>query len=669
MAELLGLSIRGEEVGKTFFTSYSLEPLYLTQFLSPFGVLGQPYAVNVEFWGYLGVLPLLLALLAPVLRRDFRTWFFLFFAFVALSLALGKYNPLYEWLYNIPVFNRFRVPARFLFLVAFAVSFLAATGFEELCRRLRNTSETGWISLGLGVTAGMASLFVVNLAYTQPPEFWMDVWGLLPVFLVLSGIGVIVAARLRLATQVVFGVMVLGLTVFDLFTFSAPFLATLTRTATLAELLAVPRTVQQMDNVQVAYRVYSNKIPSVTRTAMRAALLTNIALMYGKESASGYMHSLGLQKNVEYIGEMSSAMRNLINIRYYLFPLERLPWDEPPSAIAEPEIGLSLYHLRLQPGIPPTRVARVEIISYTDQSAELPDGFSAGELLLTSDSGRLIALPIRLGKETGDWAYDGIARLGPVSHSKPANTLAFPAYLSSVGREFQGHKYVAHYDVATEAAPLLVTAVGVRSFLPDAGLTVERVSLSDESGHVVSLAALLDRNDLALVLRSHTAAMWENRDVLPRAFVVHRAEIVKDDQVLTRMKQPDFRPDQVVLLSEGRSLEDTEETKKEAIAAATIAEYKPERVVVNVKADKPGYLVLTDTWYPGWVAWVDGQRAPIYRADYIFRAVPLAAGQHSVVFEYHPASFAWGAAISGLSTVVCVIVAIVGFFRSIVPQV
>jgi hypothetical protein len=215
----------------------------------------------------------------------------------------------------------------------------------------------------------------------------------------------------------------------------------------------------------------------------------------------------------------------------------------------------------------------------------------------------------------------------------------------------------------------LVTAVGVRSFLPDAGLTVERVSLSDESGHVVSLAALLDRNDLALVLRSHTAAMWENRDVLPRAFVVHRAEIVKDDQVLTRMKQPDFRPDQVVLLSEGRSLEDTEETKKEAIAAATIAEYKPERVVVNVKADKPGYLVLTDTWYPGWVAWVDGQRAPIYRADYIFRAVPLAAGQHSVVFEYHPASFAWGAAISGLSTVVCVIVAIVGFFRSIVPQV
>jgi uncharacterized membrane protein YfhO len=63
--------------------------------------------------------------------------------------------------------------------------------------------------------------------------------------------------------------------------------------------------------------------------------------------------------------------------------------------------------------------------------------------------------------------------------------------------------------------------------------------------------------------------------------------------------------------------------------------------------------MLTDSWYPGWVAFVDGKETPIHRADYIFRAVPLTPGEHSVVFEYRPMSLLWGAIISGLSVIAC----------------
>src|SRR5205814_7944695 len=69
---------------------------------------------------------------------------------------------------------------------------------------------------------------------------------------------------------------------------------------------------------------------------------------------------------------------------------------------------------------------------------------------------------------------------------------------------------------------------------------------------------------------------------------------------------------------------------------------------------QPGYLVLADTYYPGWVARVDGVEQPILRADYLFRAVAVRPGQQVVEFRYEPTSFRIGAATSGLTLLVLV---------------
>ncbi|MBE9471546.1 MAG: YfhO family protein [Chloroflexi bacterium] len=71
--------------------------------------------------------------------------------------------------------------------------------------------------------------------------------------------------------------------------------------------------------------------------------------------------------------------------------------------------------------------------------------------------------------------------------------------------------------------------------------------------------------------------------------------------------------------------------------------------------DTPGYLVLTDTWYPGWQATVDGKPAEVLQANYAFRAVYLAAGEHTVEMVYHPTSVLVGEAVS-LTTLTLLVV-------------
>jgi uncharacterized membrane protein YfhO len=79
--------------------------------------------------------------------------------------------------------------------------------------------------------------------------------------------------------------------------------------------------------------------------------------------------------------------------------------------------------------------------------------------------------------------------------------------------------------------------------------------------------------------------------------------------------------------------------------------YAPERVEVVVELSAPGYLLLTDADYPGWRAWVDGQEVPVQTADLLFRAVPVEAGTHRVVFAFRPTGLRVGAVVTLLGMV------------------
>jgi uncharacterized membrane protein YfhO len=85
----------------------------------------------------------------------------------------------------------------------------------------------------------------------------------------------------------------------------------------------------------------------------------------------------------------------------------------------------------------------------------------------------------------------------------------------------------------------------------------------------------------------------------------------------------------------------------------------PEHVRLTVVAAEPSILVLSDSWYPGWQATLNGQDVPIERANILFRAVAVPAGQHTVEFRFAPASVRRGLLLSVGSVVALVLVALV----------
>ena len=80
------------------------------------------------------------------------------------------------------------------------------------------------------------------------------------------------------------------------------------------------------------------------------------------------------------------------------------------------------------------------------------------------------------------------------------------------------------------------------------------------------------------------------------------------------------------------------------------------RIELSSEADAATYLLLSELFYPGWRATVDGEEVEVLRADYLLRAVALEPGKHRIVFAYRPASFVAG----GLTTSVTLIGLLVG---------
>jgi hypothetical protein len=157
-----------------------------------------------------------------------------------------------------------------------------------------------------------------------------------------------------------------------------------------------------------------------------------------------------------------------------------------------------------------------------------------------------------------------------------------------------------------------------------------------------------------------TIGLYRHPEVLPRAFMVPEARMVRGDgqvpalaRVLALLRAPGFDPKHRVLIDRAPGepdvgwggADDRFEGRVEFLA------YEPHRVRVKVEASRAGWLFLGDTYYPGWRAWVGEREVPVYPANIAGRAVAIPPGVHHVVFAYRPASVTAGLVGTGVGLV------------------
>ncbi|MDX1577679.1 MAG: YfhO family protein, partial [Gemmatimonadota bacterium] len=151
--------------------------------------------------------------------------------------------------------------------------------------------------------------------------------------------------------------------------------------------------------------------------------------------------------------------------------------------------------------------------------------------------------------------------------------------------------------------------------------------------------------------------LFEVPDALPRAFVAAGHEIAAGpgDALRRALERPES-PRRVVLeaKSAGRARSVPGETAGRGPGAILAATWEAERVRLIVRSSRRSTLVLMDRWYPGWKVTVDGEPAELLRANGVFRAVSIPAGQSDVEFRYAPMSLAIGGLSSALGLAGCV---------------
>jgi hypothetical protein len=147
------------------------------------------------------------------------------------------------------------------------------------------------------------------------------------------------------------------------------------------------------------------------------------------------------------------------------------------------------------------------------------------------------------------------------------------------------------------------------------------------------------------------AFVHRNLNVLPRARLAARPVYAEDRlsaiAALKRLTSESTLRDHLIVEDPSQPLS----VDADVSGTARIVEDLPEHVVIETNAATPAYLVLSDTFDPGWSAIVDGRPAPIWPAYLAFRAVYLSEGQHTVVFTYRPAGFVLGMGLSGFGIV------------------
>lgn len=674
-----------------YFSQFSFPPEQTLALFFPYffgGAVMAPY--RVPYWGrwsltetcgYVGMTTWLLAFASVLVNLRSRgarkddinrlTWFWGLCALTALLLAFGSYLPfgLNKLLHLVPVYRLFRASGRHLMEFTFAVGVLAGLGLTVLSKLDRARGRQTLLKSVLLLTAivcfvvcayrflgkrlvAEAALPAQSGALTNP-ELYIPA-----VFFAVSVLALLIYTRQKSTWA---GTNLVAILFLDLMSWGFFYEWRLIddRNYNVAGRIADPPTVRFIKEREPDPNLF--RIVSLSRAPYgpNQDLLDypNVAVARGLQSVNGYDPArLGQMAEVAgrvtldgVIAEPEALTAdaqgfNLLNARYLLNERSNSTLAE---TITYEGIRFDAQRMDLRPERwmriwfdARTVATELAIISAMENPSDVKGDASVLNIRLHTAGGRMIQRELLPGRDVFEWRPNSAAGI-PSWDKAGVRGEGFLARLRFDRAEIEA----VEFECPRDGANLVVTAASLFDDVANTSRPLDARRLPPERWRKLSEFGEVE--------------VYENLKAMPRAWFVNRVLLAPSREVLRTIRTGRladgtlFNPAESVLLESELF---TSRALKTPLAHSVqagmpegdvkISAYEPRRIEAQTASAQPGFLVLSEIYYRGWEAWVDGQRAPVERVNFSLRGVELSAGQHRVEFVFRAHSFRNGAAWS-----------------------
>ena len=647
---------------------------------------------------YVGLAALVFA--ATAAWRPFRHWrvaFWLVVTIVALLIGAGDATPVAELVFQVPLYDRFRIGARHLILAAFSLATLAGFGLAWVRRDdTSGRAVHGAVAMVLASLAGGAAVLA-----RWPGVFELDNERGLPWSLPIWGGAIWIQLAIGFATAVVcvgitrrprmraWTAALLPLAICDLL-LAQPYgiqptgldVSTIPAEAIRPSVHAVRLAAGLLSDRQRLLAPAGTQVDAVVPAAFARVWEIPIAGGYGpmllaRHSALAMMGTNGSVDPL-VLADDNTAL-DLLAVKYIVvreedlapaptFERDGVEWSSRSMdlPVGRPECG-TRYPRTVSYALPPdVDVASIALVAHLKCSEDVPQGTEVARLHLNGSAAETYQRPLIAGIDIAD---AGLTDLNLRQRAKHTTARIFDPAASSFS-------YVVRADLPTPipAPRMQIDVTGTSGWLE-----INRLTLIDRSGRNIPLetpAILLEPDRWRETTRFATSrvtdrasdeagpseepyVVFENRRALPRAWIASNVMPLPEADMLSAVHYshlPDgrwFDADQTALV-----YPDTmpETTYPEGPSTATVRTIGDGAFTIDVTTTGGGFLVLSESHYPGWSARIGAQVLPVYRANVSLQGVTVPPGRHVVEFELISRTLQAGASVSVLSLVVLLFV-------------
>ena len=688
------------------FSASSFAPGRLLTFITPLFVgsdsatavksASDGMAPIVEVYGYLGFLAVLLVLFALFAKHANRlVWFWTVIAVFSLLTAFGKHLPfgLNILLYQTPWAGFFRNPANHLYEFTFGISLIAGLGLSFLERTevkevKRPLAQSSIVFIVIIAVAAIYYRFGGNyisleLTHYEKSNLFTGYEILTTISIAtLSLIALWLSARNRnlMGAAVVVTILFVDLAIFGLFKSWGGRESRVDFNARLQD----PPSVQFIKSREPdlnAFRIISHSLSSEFRSSENLNL-PNHSIARGLQSLNG-VEDMRPSRSMAIAGDIGAdglvtdlnifnpeqQGLNLFNVKYLLLDRREKAGQRKTIEIEGFRFNEEKIYINLARGAhvdiptPGIMASELAIISTMAGSVLTVDDTPVAQLKFHTKDGRVLRQEILVGRDTGEWCYDSDDILPDIKHRRPPIAESSPA----VG--FSAHQYLARVPFDRSE----IERIEIDYLLPNANLMISRISLHDAAYNASTPISSIDLitgrwRELA---KFEPVTVYENPNYAPRAWFVKRAVIAPSLDVLQSVKNgalPDgtpFKPTETALFDreDFGVHENTYLTISDPVDAnVKISRYEPNQIELQTRNARPGFLVLSEIYFRGWEAWVDGKRTPVERVNHALRGIGVPAGDHRVDFVFRPPAVRNGAFYTLLGLLILLAGAVVSRF-------